>query len=276
MENTRQVNHKIDIIFNKFLEDKDIFNENSFPEKLVLFSQRNNLRRFLWHIKFLLWLSGSGFFSSLFFLANKARSIKKNVPISDINQVKSALILACVFGLALAIIFLLHVILTMIAAQKSLREIIEDSKKQCLQRLDLYFNSSTSSNFRTFKNEKNDSNIDNFIIESLSSYFQFLIKKTDKRKDSMDACIPFVTLVLILMCVFVIGLPSIPGLEKLPSYYGFPTFAVFLNAIYKPVIALSSNNLSMKYSKCLLKIENLKSVRNIDQVKIEDALKRVS
>jgi hypothetical protein len=144
MESTRQVNQKIDIIFNKFLEDKDILNKDSFPEKLVLFSQRHNLKRYLWHINLLLWLSGSGFFSSLFFLANKARSVKKNVPISDINQVKSALIIACVFGLALMIMFLLHVILTMITAQKSLREIIEDSKKQCLQRLDFYFESANN------------------------------------------------------------------------------------------------------------------------------------
>jgi hypothetical protein len=280
MESTRQVNQKIDIIFNNFLEDRDILNKDSFPEKLVLFSQKNNLKRYLWHIKFLLWLSGSGFFSSLFFLANKARLVKKNMPISDIDQVKLSLILSCAFGLALMIMFLLNAILTMIVDQKSLREIFEDSKKQCLQRLDFYFENNTSknskNNSRTFKINNDDSDIDNFIIESLTSYFQFLINKTDKRKDSMDACIPFATLILILMSVFVIGLPSIPGLEKLPSYYGFPTFAVFLNAIYKPVIALPSNNLSMKYSKCLLKIENLKSVRNIDQVKIEEALKRVS
>jgi hypothetical protein len=283
MEIKKQVNDKINVIFGKFLEDKDIFNKNSFLEKLLLFSANKNLKAYLKYIKILSWAFGIISLFSLIFIINKAKTVKKNIPLNenDIGQVKLALIVFGFFAIGLMIMILLHVIVEVITGQKSLKEIISDSQKQCFQRLEYYFDNKSKSHSeispqKQRSNVLDDGDMDNFIVESLISYFQFLIRKTDKRKDSTDACLPLVTLILILISVFVIGLPKIPGLEQLPSYYGFPTFAAFINAIYKPVIALSSNNLSIKYSKCLLKIENLKSVRSMDHVKIEEALKLVS
>jgi hypothetical protein len=295
MKFTDQMSNKVDILFEKFLEDKEIFDKNSFFEKLISFGINNNFQLNSKHMKFLCYLSLSIEAISLFFLGFKARLIKRMAASSvnamqvksiispaDTEQIKWAIIIFAVFGIVLMITILCYMFMKMVADQKSSREIMMVAKKKYLQKSLCHYENLVANNFKiTSKQDKENikitSEIDNFVVESLLTHFQYLIRKTDKIKDSTDACIPLITLIFVLISVFVIGIPSIPGFDgQLSPSYGLPTFAAFIAAIFKPTLVLTSNNLSMKYSKCLLKMEDLKYRKNMSQVKIDETLRLLS
>jgi hypothetical protein len=284
MESAQQINRKINAIFDKFLEDRDIYNKNSFLEKLISFGNSNNLKRSIKDINAWSWILVYVFIFLFIIIMNKSKMTQKNILISISDGDQMMWLLGLIFIILIIGIFLLlflSLFLTMIVTQKSSKENMEDIKQQYLQEIDSCFKdndltNSKSDNPLEFNRSNDNGDIDNFIIGTLMSYFQFLIRNTDKRRDSLDYFIPFLTWITILISIFVIGLPLIPGLERLPSYYALPTFPVLLSAFYKLAFALPSNNLSSKYSKCLLKIENLNSVRNTYQLTIEEALKRIS
>jgi ABC-type multidrug transport system fused ATPase/permease subunit len=283
MELTKQINNKVDILFEKFLEDKEVFDEKSFFEKLISFGANNNFHLNSRHIGFLCLLSASIEVISFFFLVYKIKSVNKNssIPPVDTEQVRRVIIIFAIFNIVLAVTTLGYLFMKIVSDQKSSKEIMMDVKKKCLLKSLSHYENSVANNFKTTSERgeeyiANNPNTDNFVIESLLTHFQYLIRKTDKKKDSIDACIPLITLLFILVCVFVIGIPSIPRLKELSSWYGFPTLSAFVTSIFKPTLVLASNNLSMKYSKCLLKMEDLKYRKSVSQVKIDETLRLLS
>jgi ABC-type multidrug transport system fused ATPase/permease subunit len=221
----KQINDKVDILFKKFLEDKEIFSENSFFEKLISFGAKNNFNLNSKHMKLLCYFSASIELISLFFLIYKLKSVNHNLPISpaDISQVKGGITTFAAFGVILAFTMLGYMFMDIVADQKSSKEIMMGVKEKYLQKLLSYHensvvNNSKPSSERGEKDIANNPEIDNFVIESLLTHFQYLIRKADKTKDSINACIPLIALLFILVCVFVIGIPSIPGLDKLSSW----------------------------------------------------------
>jgi ABC-type multidrug transport system fused ATPase/permease subunit len=283
MELAKQINDKVNILFEKFLEDKEIFNEKKFFEKLISFGANNNFHLNSKHMKILCYFSASIEFISFSFLIYKIKSVNKNLPIppADIEQVKWVIFIFATFSIVLAFTILCYMFMKIVADQRSSKEIMMDIKKKYLQKSlphyeNLVANNSKATSEGGEKYIANNSEIDNFIVESLLAHFQYLIRKSDKMKDSADAFIPLITLLFVLVCVFVIGIPSIPGLEKLSSSYGLPTLAAFVTSIFKPTLVLASNNLSMKYSKCLLKMEDLKYRKSVGQIKIDKTLTLLS
>jgi hypothetical protein len=195
-----------------------------------------------------------------------------NIPKEIINSASLELFVIIVLFVFFPLLFLIHLIAVILSEQRNSEDILTNIKKRMDYLLiDENLNVLSEGSSITYNKLYNSKQIDFFVLDSLKSHFEYLLKQGEKNKERASSIIPILAAIAVLISYYIIGIPKemINALKRSSEYESIAILTGFLIIIYVAMIQFSHSRLSIKYLKCISTIEKLKSLSSLNAEKTE-------